>query len=130
MHTRRQCRVLLVDAAADTRQRAAFRLSCDGHEVTQLGSSEEALRTLCSADAPGDHFDLVVLDARLPQLSGITTLSVLRANGFERPVILTSGVHDAITDAQAAALDAPLLAKPFALNDLSARVGQLLARTP
>jgi DNA-binding response OmpR family regulator len=125
--TCRPARVLVVDDEPDLRELVAFRLSSDGYEVTELASGVELLRTLRRADAPGD-FDIVVMDVRMPQLSGIDALASLRASGCALPVILMSGSPDAATGARALALDAPLLAKPFELRDLSARVGELLAR--
>ena len=124
----RPARVLVVDDEADLRELVAFRLSCDGYEVTELGSGVELLRKLRPADAPVDDFDIVVMDVRMPQLSGIDALASLRASGCALPVLLMSGFPDAATGARALALDAPLLAKPFELSDLSARVGELLAR--
>ena len=77
-----------------------------------------------------EPFDVVILDMRLPGKSGLEVLSALRANGFEKPVLVLTA-QDAV-DAKVATLRAgadDYVTKPFAFEELLARV-EALARRP
>lgn len=80
--------------------------------------------------ATGDAFDLVILDMRLPGKSGLDVLRSLRAQGFEKPVLVLTA-QDAV-DAKVRTLRAgadDYVTKPFAFEELLARV-EALARRP
>ncbi|MGQ0648060.1 MAG: response regulator transcription factor [Gemmatimonadaceae bacterium] len=77
-----------------------------------------------------EPFDVVILDMRLPGKSGLDVLSALRANGFEKPVLVLTA-QDAV-DAKVATLRAgadDYVTKPFAFEEVLARV-EALARRP
>src|SRR5258708_37864127 len=76
-------------------------------------------------------YDLVVLDMRLPGKSGLDVLQSLRANGFERPVLVPTA-QDAV-DAKETTLRAgadDYVTKPLAFQALLARVEALTRRAP
>ncbi|HEX9484859.1 MAG TPA: response regulator transcription factor [Gemmatimonadaceae bacterium] len=76
-------------------------------------------------------YDLVVLDMRLPGKSGLDVLQSLRANGFERPVLVLTAqdaVDAKVTTLRAGADD--YVTKPFAFEELLARVEALTRRPP
>ena len=82
------------------------------------------------ARATSEAYDLVILDMRLPNKSGLDVLNSLRGRGFERPILVLTA-QDAI-DAKVTALRAgadDYLTKPFAFEELLARV-EALARRP
>src|SRR5476649_1029163 len=96
--------------------RWAVDLATDGEEGERRAGSEA--------------YDLVVLDMRLPGKGGLAVLQSLRANGFERPVLVLTA-QDAV-DAKVATLRAgadDYVTKPFAFDELLARV-EALARRP
>src|SRR5512144_1537996 len=96
--------------------RWAVDLVADGEEGERRASSEA--------------YDLVILDMRLPKKSGTEVLHSLRAEGFERPVLVLTA-QDAV-DAKVATLRAgadDYVTKPFAFEELLARV-EALARRP
>ncbi len=75
-------------------------------------------------------YDLVILDMRLPGKSGLEVLRSLRAQGFERPILVLTA-QDAV-DAKVQTLRAgadDYVTKPFAFEELLARV-EALARRP
>lgn len=81
------------------------------------------------ATALSQHFDLVVLDMRLPGKHGLDVLRGLRARGFERPVLVLTA-QDAV-DAKVETLRAgadDYVTKPFAFEELLARIEALLRR--
>jgi two-component system, OmpR family, response regulator MprA len=74
--------------------------------------------------------DVIVLDVLMPRLDGLETCRRLRADGCATPVLMLTArveVHDRVEGLDAGADD--YLAKPFALDELLARLRALLRRT-
>lgn len=76
-------KILLIDDEANLRQTLTRILQRSGFEVTTAANGEEALHRL--ADNP---FDLVLLDIRLPGMSGLEVLERIRKQDIRIPVIL------------------------------------------
>ncbi|MBS2037469.1 response regulator transcription factor [bacterium] len=75
------------------------------------------------------EYDLAILDIMLPRLSGIELCQRIRARGLDIPVLLLTaldGVRDKVSGLDAGADD--FLVKPFALDELHARIRALLRR--
>jgi DNA-binding response OmpR family regulator len=68
----------------------------------------------------------ILLDERMPGLSGLEVLARLRAEGIATPVVLVTGDDDACDRASALGVDC-VLGKPFTLQELVAVVRQALA---
>jgi two-component system response regulator MprA len=100
-------------------------LSYEGYRVTVADSGRLALET-----ARDDTPDLVILDVMLPDgLDGIEVCRRLRAAGDEFPILMLTA-RDEVAD-RVAGLDAgadDYLVKPFAFEELLARVRALLRR--
>ena len=118
-------RILVVE---DERKVAAFvrqGLVEEGHVVEVATDGEAAL----DAVADGPPYDLIVLDVMLPRRDGLSVLKTLRARRTQAPVLLLTardGVADKVAGLDAGADD--YLAKPFAFEELLARVRALLRR--
>ena len=116
-------RVLVVDD--DARLAASLRraLAYEGHAVEVASDGPAAL--IAARDRPPD---LVVLDVMLPGIDGVEVCRRLRA-GSDLPILMLTA-RDAISD-RVAGLDAgadDYLVKPFAYDELLARVRALLRR--
>jgi DNA-binding response OmpR family regulator len=117
-------RLLLVE---DNRQLAEFlksSLAQAGFTVTPVETAADAEATLASK-----RFDVLVIDLGLPDADGITIIEGLRARGDSTPtMILTArdGLRDRVNGLNAGADD--YLAKPFATEELVARLRALLRR--
>ena len=74
-----------------------------------------------------ETIDLVISDMRMPVTSGMQILKALRRAGRDVPFILLSAFGDEATRAEAEALGAVFVAKPFDLNVLRAAVHRLFA---
>src|SRR5256886_2482939 len=96
-----------------------------GDEVAAGGDGRAAFDRV-AAGAP----DAVILDVSMPHMSGLEVCRRLRANGDRTPVLMLTA-RDQVTD-RVAGLDAgadDYLSKPFALEELLARLRALLRRS-
>jgi two-component system response regulator MprA len=117
-------RVLVVDDDRAVRESLRRALALEGYEVELAGDGLEALAKAASA-AP----DAIVLDVLMPELDGLAVCRLLRQRGDRVPVLMLTA-RDAVGD-RVAGLDAgadDYLVKPFALEELLARVRALLRR--
>ena len=81
--------------------------------------------------ALGGLYDLIILDRMLPQKEGVSVLRELRRNGVSTPVLLLTArdaVEDRVEGLNSGADD--YLIKPFATEELLARIRSLLRRPP
>lgn len=100
-------------------------LAFNGYEVDLAADGLEALESIARKRPDG-----VVLDVMMPRLDGVETCRRLRSAGDDLPVLMLTA-RDAIAD-RVAGLDAgadDYLPKPFALEELLARLRALLRRT-
>ena len=121
-------RVLVVDDQEEIREMTSLILSGAGYEVSTADGGEEALRL-----ARREPFDLVLLDINMPGMGGWETLRLLRADedleGLPVAMFSVKGeVRDKTVGLQYGATD--YITKPFAVDDLVARVARLLASHP
>ena len=117
-------RILVVDDDRAVRESLRRSLQFNGYEVEVASDGAEALARV-SAVAP----DALVVDVMMPRLDGLETTRALRAAGSDLPILVLTA-RDAITD-RVAGLDAgadDYLTKPFALEELLARLRALLRR--
>ena len=118
-------RILVVDDEPALRAALQRALRLEGYDVTLAEDGDAALR-LVQRDAP----ELVVLDVLMPALDGLAVCRRLRRAGDRTPVLMLTA-RDAVSD-RVSGLDAgadDYLVKPFALEELLARVRALLRRT-
>jgi two-component system, OmpR family, response regulator MprA len=121
-----QMLILVVDDELPVRDSLRRALVLEGHEVVQAANGREALGAVEEL-AP----DLIVLDVLMPELDGLEVCRRLRASGDRTPVLMLtarSEVEDRVTGLDAGADD--YVGKPFALDELLARVRALLRRAP
>jgi DNA-binding response OmpR family regulator len=117
-------RVLLVEDYAPVRESVAQALQEAGVAVDSATGGEEGLWLARTGD-----YDAVVLDIGLPGRDGLSILRELRREGSAAPVLLLTA-RDTVAD-RVAGLDLgadDYLVKPFALEELLARVRALLRR--
>ena len=117
-------RVLVVDddeAIVDSLRRG---LELEGYSVATATDGTQALHV-----AAGGRLDAVVLDVGLPDLNGRIVAARMRAGGLATPILILSAldqVDDRIAGLEAGADD--YLVKPFAMEELTARLRALLRR--
>ncbi|WP_338037712.1 response regulator transcription factor [Nocardioides zeae] len=117
-------RVLVVDDDRAVRDSLRRSLEFNGYVVATASDGAEALAQIASV-AP----ELVVMDVMMPRLDGLEATRALRAAGNDVPVIVLTA-RDAVGE-RVEGLDAgadDYLTKPFALEELLARIRALLRR--
>ena len=118
-------RILVVDDEQAVREALDRALRLEGYEVDLAGDGSEALATIAKRPP-----DAVVLDLMMPQINGLEVCRRLRAGGDRTPVLILTardGVSDRVTGLDAGADD--YLVKPFALEELLARLRALVRRS-
>jgi two-component system response regulator MprA len=118
-------RILVCDDEPAVRAALDRALRLEGYEVDLAVDGEEALLTLANRPASA-----VVLDLLMPGLDGLEVCRRLRAEGDATPILVLtarSGVAERVEGLDAGADD--YLVKPFALEELLARLRALLRRT-
>ncbi len=117
-------RVLVVDDDRAVRDSLRRSLEFNGYEVALANDGAEALMAFGTQNP-----DIVVMDVMMPRLDGIETTRTLRAGGNDVPILVLTA-RDAVGD-RVEGLDAgadDYLTKPFALEELLARMRALLRR--
>jgi two-component system, OmpR family, response regulator MprA len=117
-------RILVVDDDRAVRDSLRRSLEYNGYEVAVANDGVEALARI-NGLAP----DALIVDVMMPRLDGIETTKALRAAGNDLPILVLTArdsVNDRVDGLDAGADD--YLAKPFALDELLARVRAMLRR--
>ncbi|GAB2484386.1 response regulator transcription factor [Jatrophihabitans fulvus] len=117
-------RILLVEDDHELRDLLARGLRRRGYELVSAADGDSALRS-AAVEVP----DAVVLDIGLPDSDGRDVCQALRSRGIDAPVLFLTArgdLHDRLSGFAAGGDD--YLAKPFALDELVARLGALLRR--
>jgi two-component system, OmpR family, response regulator MprA len=118
-------KILVVDDERAVRESLRRALELQGYEVDLASDGPEALARL----AANGHVDAVVLDILMPGIDGLEVCRQIRRRGSAVPVLMLTA-RDAVGD-RVEGLDAgadDYLVKPFALEELLARVRALIRR--
>jgi two-component system response regulator MprA len=119
-------RILVVDDERAVRESLRRALELEGYEIELAGDGSEALYRLESSGEP----DAMILDVLMPGVDGLEVCRRLRGTGSKLPVLMLTArteVEDRVAGLDAGADD--YVTKPFALEELLARVRALLRRT-
>ncbi|HEX4344593.1 MAG TPA: response regulator transcription factor [Solirubrobacteraceae bacterium] len=118
--------VLLVDDDAAIRRAVGAGLELEGFRVVRASGGRAALAANESVRP-----SVILLDLAMPDLDGLEVLRTLRAAGDDVPVCVLSArdeVDDRVRGLQAGADD--YVVKPFAIEEVTARLHALLRRRP
>ncbi len=118
-------RILIAEDDRAVREALDRALRLEGYETSLAAHGSEALEVL----ERGGQVDAIVLDILMPFVNGLDVCRKLRSRGDRTPVLMLTARHE-VGD-RVAGLDAgadDYLTKPFALDELLARIRALLRR--
>ena len=119
-------KILVVDDERAVRESLRRALELEGYEIELAADGNEAIYRLEVTEEP----DAVILDVLMPGVDGLEVCRRLRGAGSKLPVLMLTArteVEDRVAGLDAGADD--YVTKPFALEELLARVRALLRRT-
>jgi two-component system response regulator MprA len=119
-------KILVVDDERAVRESLRRALELEGYEIELAADGNEALYRLEVSEEP----DAMILDVLMPGVDGLEVCRRLRGTGSKLPVLMLTArteVEDRVAGLDAGADD--YVMKPFALEELLARVRALLRRT-
>ena len=118
------CSILMVDDDAAFRHVMSGELQRLGYEVATAGSGEEAIQRVAAIEP-----EVVLLDLRLPGISGLEALKVIRAKAPSTEVIMLTGhgsIDTAIESIRIGACD--YVVKPCPLDEIEIRIQRAMER--
>ena len=113
--------ILLVEDDNKIRELFSRFLATKGYRVHEAKDGQEAITV-----AARQHFDLVLMDVKMPKLDGLSACQCIRASSPTTKVVLITGYH--ITEEMERLTkhgDVECLRKPFTFNDLSALLDRM-----
>lgn len=117
-------KILVVDDEQAVRESLRRSLQFNGYDVLLASDGAEAVEA-----ARTENPMLMILDVRMPNMDGLEVCRTLRSEGWDHPILVLTaadGVADRVAGLDAGADD--YLPKPFALEELLARVRSLVRR--
>lgn len=120
-----RCTVLVAEDDRSVRDSLVLALELEGYDVVAVGDGERALEAVFAAPP-----DLVLLDVMMPFVDGLTVCRRIRARGLDVPILMLTARHevaDRVSGLDAGADD--YVVKPYALDEVTARMRALLRRT-
>ena len=118
-------RILLVEDEENIRELVKLNLELEGYETVVAKNGKQALKFFAE-----QHFDLIILDIMLPEISGLQVAEQVRLSNLELPILMLTAKDtpaDRILGLRIGADD--YLTKPFVLEELLLRVQKLLQRS-
>ncbi|HUP75084.1 MAG TPA: response regulator transcription factor [Acidimicrobiales bacterium] len=124
MNTPTRSRILMAEDDRATRESLVRAFELEGYDVQAVTDGAQVLEA-ASTGSP----DVILLDVMMPNLDGLTACRRLRARGDRTPILMLTArteTSDRVSGLDAGADD--YLPKPFALDELLARLRALLRR--
>lgn len=120
----RSIRILTIEDDQTTAQEIAAELTAHGYTVDIVNDGKLGFDKACKG-----NYDAITLDRMLPGMDGLTLVTHMRSAGIDTPVLMISALSD--VDERVRGLRAggdDYLTKPFASDEMSARLEVLLRR--
>ena len=118
--------ILIVEDEPNMRLGLKDNLEFEGYKVSVANDGSQGLAAIVS-----NHYDLVLLDIMLPELSGFDVCRIARERGVPTPIILLTAKGEEIDKVLGLELGADdYITKPFGLRELLARIKAVMRRGP
>ncbi len=96
----------------------------EGHEALIAENGEEAIEKISD-----NNFDVLLLDWRMPKLTGLEVCRRLRETGYNKPIILLTALSDIKNKVEALNYGADdYITKPFSFEEVLARINAVIRR--
>lgn len=115
--------ILIVDDQPGIRMLLSDIITNEGFQVSTAETGKEALEK-----ASANHYDLMVLDYKLPFFDGVEVLEQLQQRQIEIPAILISGLVNDIVHESSNSLIEKVIAKPFNVEDIQQSVKLIMEK--
>ncbi len=116
-------RVLVVDDEEALRTVLSGELMSEGYEVRSAGDGDEAIATL-----EKERFDLVLLDIKMPRVTGFEVLKHIKEKYSDTKVVMLTGFADLKNAIESKKLGAEdFVSKPYDLVDLLTTIERVLS---
>lgn len=118
-------RIFVVEDDVEVLRAVAQMLNHLGHEVTECGHAEEAFGLV-----QAEHFDLLLIDYRMPEMTGLDLIQMLRQEGCKVPVIMMTGypATEERVSSQSLGIFA-ILKKPITPDQLTGAMAEIFNKT-
>ena len=123
MLSKTRTRVLCVDDDEDSREMLVTLLGLSSVEAKAVGTAAQALSLI-----QAEHFDLYMLDGRLPEIDGFELCRRMRANNSHIPILFFSGAADTADKEQGIAAGADAYVTKPDIHELVEHIKQLTPR--
>ena len=118
-------RILTVDDERSITESMRFIFGAGRYEVTGVETGAEALAKI---DADPEHFDVIIIDQKMPRLTGIELVHEIRKRPYAgRIMILSAHLSPDIRSAYEELDVDVMIDKPFDINELRVLLDQLAA---
>jgi DNA-binding response OmpR family regulator len=118
-------RILIVEDERAVARSLEYALAHEGYDVSWAGTGQQALQLAHSQDP-----HLILLDIRLPDISGFDVCRQLRAQGSRVPILILTARDEEVDRVLGLELGADdYVVKPYSLRELISRIRALLRRT-
>ena len=117
-------RILVVEDDVEVSRAVAHMLNYLGHGATECGHAEEAFRL-----AQAESFDLLLIDYRMPEVTGLDLIVMLRQEGCNVPVIMMTGYPATEERVSAQSLGVfAILKKPITPEQLAGALAEIFSK--
>jgi len=123
-------KILIAEDEPDIRNLITFTLRFAGHEVIDTTNGVDALEKAVEMAEQGELPDLILMDVRMPRMTGYEACERIKAHAALKDIpvaFLSAKGQDAEVQTGLDAGATAYIIKPFAPDDLTARVKELLA---
>ncbi len=118
-------RILIIDDDELIHLMVTDKLAVEGYEISSTYSANEGLEEIRK-----NHFDIILLDIRMPGMSGLEFMKSYRSFNIDTPVIMLSSISEEETKITAFKTGADdYMIKPFSTGELLVRIKAILRRT-
>ena len=118
-------RILLVEDEENIRNVVKLNLEMEDYEVVTAAKGRDAIKYFHE-----QHFDLIILDVMLPEISGFQICEQIRLTNMEVPIIFVTAKDTAMDRISGLKMGGDdYITKPFNLEELLLRVKNLIKRT-